>query len=74
MVTIQFADRETEKKPRAFSIGRFSGRVMNSGLHIVPEAALEALANQNVPFIVKGKTTGEEHIAAIRGTAPPAVQ
>ena len=57
MVTITFPDRETEKKALAFLLGRFSGRVLRSGQHIVPEAALEALADSNIPFTVKGKTT-----------------
>jgi hypothetical protein len=43
--------------------------------HLVPEAALEALADQNIPFTVKGKTTYEQQMAAIRGAggrlAPP---
>ena len=38
-----------------FLLGRFSGRVLRSGEHLVPEAALEALADQNIPFTVKGK-------------------
>ena len=74
MVTIKFADRETEKRGLAFLIGRFSGRVLRSGEHLVPDAALEALAEQNIPFSVKGKTTYEEQMAAIRGAAPPPVQ
>jgi len=57
MVTIAFPDRETEKRALAFLIGRFSGRVLRSGEHLVPEAALEALDDQNIPFTVKGKTT-----------------
>ena len=44
MVTITFADRETEKRALAFLLGRFSGHVLKSGEHLVPEAALEALA------------------------------
>jgi hypothetical protein len=43
MVTITFPDRETEKRALAFLLGRFSGRVLKSGDHLVPEAALEAL-------------------------------
>src|SRR5438128_12690954 len=50
MITITFLDRETEKRALAFLIGRFSGRVLRSGEHLVPEAALEALADQNIPF------------------------
>jgi len=30
--------------------------VLQSGEHLVPEAALEAIADQNIPFTVKGKT------------------
>ncbi|HZO87718.1 MAG TPA: hypothetical protein VFB38_05205 [Chthonomonadaceae bacterium] len=60
MVTITFPDRDTEKRALAFLLGRFSGRVLKSGEHLVPEAALEALANQNISFLVKGKTTSEQ--------------
>ena len=74
MVTITFADREMEKRALAFLLGRFSGRVLKTGEHIVPEAALEALAEQNIPFAVKGKATYAEQLAAIRGSAPAPVQ
>jgi hypothetical protein len=57
MVTITFPDRETEKRALALLLGRFSGRVLRSGEHLVPEAALEALSLQNIPFTVKGKAT-----------------
>jgi hypothetical protein len=55
VVTIKFSDRETEKRALGFLIGRFSGRILRSGEHLVPEAALEALAEQNIPFSVLGK-------------------
>src|SRR2546422_8509851 len=74
MVTITFPDRKTEKRALAFLLGRFSGRVLRSGEHLVPEAALEALADQNIPFTVKGKTTYEQQVAAVRGTASPSGQ
>ena len=73
MVTIKFADRDAEKRALAFLLGRFSGRVLRSGEHLVPEAALEALADQNIPFTVQGKATYEQQVAAIRGTAPASV-
>jgi hypothetical protein len=73
MVTITFPDREVEKKALAFLLGRFSGRVLRSGEHLVPEAALEALADQNIPFTVRGKTTYEQQVAAIRGLTSPSV-
>ena len=69
MVTITFPDRQTEKRALAFLLGRFSGRVLRSGEHLVPEAALEALADQNIPFTVIGKTTYEQQVAALRGAA-----
>lgn len=74
MVTIRFPDRETEKRALAFLLGRFSGRALRSGEHIVPEAALEALSDQINPFTVHGKATYERQVAAIRGAAPAAVQ
>jgi hypothetical protein len=74
MVTVTFPDRETEKRALAFLLGRFSGRVLSSGEHLIPEAALEALADQNIPFTVKGKTTYEQQVAAIRGLTPSSVQ
>lgn len=74
MVTITFPDRDTEKRALAFLLGRFSGHVLSSGEHLVPEAALEALADQSIPFSVKGKTTYEQQMAAIRGLTSPSVQ
>jgi hypothetical protein len=74
MVTIQFADREAEKRAIGFLLGRFSGRVLKSGEHLVPEEALAALADQNIPYSVKGKTTYEQQVASIRSSAATAVQ
>ena len=73
MVTITFPDRETEKQALAFLLGRFSGRVLQSGKHLVPEAALEALADQNISFTVEGKATYEQQVAALRGIASSSV-
>ena len=74
MVSISFPDRETEKKALAFLLGRYSGRVLKSGEHLVPEAALEALAQENISFAVRGKATYEQQVAAIRGFASTPVQ
>ena len=74
MVTITFEDRAIERKALAFLLGRFGGRVLRGGEHLVPEAALEALAQQNIPFRVKGKASYEQQVAAIRGAAPTPVQ
>jgi hypothetical protein len=74
MVTVAFPDRETEKRALAFLLGRFSGRVVRTGEHLIPEAALEALADQNIPFHVRGKATYEQQVAAIRGAASAPVQ
>jgi hypothetical protein len=69
MILIQFPDRETEIKGLAFLLGRFSGKVLRGGLHIVPESALPALASQNIPYSVKGKATYKQQMAALRGDA-----
>ena len=74
MIMIIFPDRATERKGLAFLLGRFSGRALKGGVHLVPEAALEALAGQNIAFSVKGTATYEQQVAAIRGAAPAPVQ
>lgn len=74
MITITFPDRETEKKALGFLLGRFSGRVLKSGEHIVPEAALEALANQNIPFTVIGKASYDQQITAFRDITSASIQ
>ena len=56
MVTITFPDREMEKKALASLLGRFSGRVLKTGEHIVPEPALEWLSDQNITFTVSDET------------------
>ena len=73
MVSITFADRETEKIALAFLLGRFSGRVLRSGEHLVPEAALEALADPGISFTVNGRPTYDQQMAAVRGASPGSV-
>src|SRR5713226_7997823 len=58
MVVITFPDKETQKKALGFLLGRFSGKVLKNGEHIVPEAALAALADKNIPFTVHGRAVG----------------
>jgi hypothetical protein len=60
LVTIRIKDRATERKALAFLLGRFSDRVMKNGDHVVPEAALEALAQHDIPFIVNARPTCDE--------------
>jgi hypothetical protein len=74
MVIITFPDKETQEKALGFMLGRFSGKVLKSGEHIVPEAALEALAERNLSFTVKGKASYEQQIAALRSAASGTVQ
>jgi hypothetical protein len=73
MITITFPDRDTQERALGFLLGRFSGRVLKSGEHIVPEAALPALAEQGFAFTVKGIATYEQQVAAFRSAPPPTV-
>jgi len=74
MVLIQFPDRETEIKGLAVLMSRFSGKVLRGGLHIVPEAALELLTDQKIPYTTKGPATYEQEVAALRGDAAASIQ
>ncbi len=69
MVVITFPDAGTQKRALGFLLGRFSGRALKTGEHIVPEAALAALAEQNITFTVHGKASYEKQVAALRGAA-----
>ena len=62
MIAITFADHETEKTALAYLLGRFSGRVLRTGEDLVSEAVLEALAHQNIPFTVQGKSNYEQQL------------
>ncbi len=70
LITITFPNRETEKRAVGYLLGRFLGRILKTGEHIVPEAALEALNMQGIRFTVLRKTTYEQHFEAIRDTPP----
>ena len=69
MVVITFPDAATQKKALGFLLSRFSGKVLKNGEHIVPEAALAALADQNIPFTMCAKASYEKQIAALRAAA-----
>jgi hypothetical protein len=74
MVVITFPDPDNRKKALGFLFGRFSGKALKSGEIIVPEAALPALADQNISFTVQGKASYEKQIAALRGTSADTVE
>jgi hypothetical protein len=69
MVIITFPDEATQRKGLGFLIGRFSAKVLKSGEHIVPEAALIALARQNIPFTVHGEASYEKQVAPLGSAA-----
>ncbi len=69
MVVITFPDADNRKKALGFLFARFSGKALKSGEILVPEAALPALADQNISFTVQGKASYEQQTAAFRGPA-----
>lgn len=74
MVIVTFPDRATQTRAIGFLLGRFSAKFFKSGEHILPEAAVEALADNDFAFSVKGKATYEQTVAAIRTAVTKAVQ
>ena len=59
MICIRFPDKDTQEDALGFLAGRFSGRSFANGETIVPEAALEALKREGIPFIVVGQAKYE---------------
>jgi hypothetical protein len=74
VVVITFADKQSQRKALGFLLGRFSGKALKGGEHIVPEGALAALAEQNISFTVVGKASYEKQVAALRSAASGSLQ
>jgi hypothetical protein len=73
MITIKFPDSDSEEEALGFLLGRFPGRALRSGEVLVPEGALQALAQEGYQFTVIGISTYEQQIAALRSTVTPTV-
>ena len=71
MIVITFPNRDIEKQAIGFLLGRFSGRILKSGEHIVPEAALDALTAEGIEFSVQGTPTYAQQTAPLRDLATP---
>jgi hypothetical protein len=74
MVIVTFPDEATQKRALGFLLGRFSGKVLKTGGHIVPEAALAALAEHDVVFTVQGKASYAQQVAALGSATSGAVR
>jgi hypothetical protein len=73
MIRIRFSDEAAKRRALGFLVGRFSFKSWATGEMLVPEYALPALALEGISFIVEGRATYEQIIAAVRTPASPAV-
>jgi hypothetical protein len=73
MIIIRFPDSPSEQRGLGFLAGRFSFKSWSSGETMVPEAALAALAQEGLKFIVEGPA-GYERLASLRDAAAATVQ
>lgn len=74
MIRIRFPDSAVERRGLGFLSGRFSYRTWANGETLVPEAALAAMAVENIPFVVEGPASYERNVPALRNPPAPAVQ
>lgn len=74
MVVFTFPDKKTQRKALGFLFRRFSGKAFKSGEHIVPEAAMSALADAGISFTMLRKASDEEAIPPIRSALAGTVQ
>jgi hypothetical protein len=65
MVTVTFP-KKTRLEAIGFLVTRFSGKMLRSGEHFIPEEALIALVRHNIPFTFKGQISEQEATAALR--------
>ena len=73
MIFIRFMSDEAKRRAVEFLVGRFSFKSWSSGEMIVEDAALAALARENIPYAVEGPATYEQRIPALRVPAAHAV-
>jgi hypothetical protein len=73
MITIRFADAESERRGLGYLAGRFTFKSWATGETIVPEAALPLLAHESIRFSVEGPATYERLLPAVRNPAASAV-
>lgn len=55
MIVVTFPIRNLEKRSLGFLLGRFSGRALKSDEHVVPYAALQALADRKISFLIAAR-------------------
>lgn len=73
MIRIRFTDDAAKRRALGFLAGRYSFKSWATGEMLIPEYALAALALEGISFIVEGRATYEQIIAAVRTPASPAV-
>jgi len=70
MIRIRFTDDAAERRGLGFLAGRFSFKSWATGVTLVPDYALPALAREGISFLVEGPASYEQIIQAVRN--PPA--
>jgi hypothetical protein len=73
MIRIRFPDPAAERRGLGYLAGRFSFKSWETGVTLVPEQALIALAREGIPFSVEGPATYEQIIATVRTPPAPAI-
>jgi hypothetical protein len=73
MIQIRFADAAVEHRALGFLARRFSLKTWATGVTLVPEAALIALAREGISFTVVGPATYEQYSPTIRDPSAPAI-
>lgn len=73
MICIRFSDPAAERRGLGFLAGRFTFKSWATGVTLVPEHALPALAREGIPFSVEGPATYEQIIQAVRNPAASAI-
>jgi hypothetical protein len=74
LIRIRFPDHDSKRRALGFLAGRFSFTTYATGEMLVVEAALPALALENISFISEGPATYAEAIPALRAAVADQVQ
>jgi hypothetical protein len=73
MIIIRFLDEAGHRRALGWLCGRFSFKSWSDGRMMVPSAALDALAGEEIPFISEGAASYEQIAELHRSPARTAI-
>lgn len=69
MIVIRFPNAEAERRALGFLAGRFTFTTKSTGVTLVPDGALAALAREKIAYSVEGPASYEQLVPTLRDSS-----